>query len=305
MVLPHLRAEIETMSMKGRKIHLENVTPTAGNSFTIRKFNRQFSTHHSVWHAHPEYEIVYISKGRGNRHISNSLSTYDDGDLVFLGPNLPHFGFTEHLEEDHDEVVIQMRADFLGTRFLDKPEFEDIARLFQKAKNGLSFYGAFKHEIGSVMLEMAELKPLERLLKLIEILHRMAESDNVIHLHAEKTDYIVDSIDGDRLNSISRYINKHYMDSLTLNDIATEVGMTVPAFCRYFKRVSKKTFNQFLNEYRVSQACRLIKNESYTLAAISQDCGFSNISNFNKQFKRIMNETPSHFRKRQSQTISV
>ena len=155
------------------------------------------------------------------------------------------------------------------------------------------------------MIEMVDMKPLERLLNLIDILHRMSETKSVRMLNAEQTDYVVESIDGERLDSISRFVHRNYMHTLQVADVASEIGMTIPAFCRYFKRVTNKTFNQFLNEYRVSQACRMIKNKSYTLSSISQDCGFSSISNFNRQFKRIMNETPSQFRKRQFQTISV
>lgn len=288
-----------------RKIHHEQVAPSLGSSFTIRKFDRQHSKNRSQWHAHPEFEIVYISNGDGNRHISNSLTSYKGGDLIIVGPNLPHFGFSESLEEQHTEVVIQLTEDFLGSHFLKNPEFEDIAGLMERTRNGLSFRGGFKHEIGNEMMAMVDMKPLPRLLKLFEILDRMAHSTSFRMLHAEHMDFNVDSVDGDRLQQISNFIKDRYQESLVVADVASDIGMTVPAFCRYFKKVTKKTFNQFLNEYRIGHARRMIRNSSYTLAAISLDCGFSNISNFNKQFKRITGETPSEFRKRHIQVISA
>ena len=288
-----------------RKIHHEEVSPSLGSSFTIRKFNRQFSKNKSNWHAHPEFEIVYISNGDGNRHISNSLTSYQNGDLIIVGPNLPHYGFSENIMEEHTEVVIQLTEDFLGSHFLKNPEFEAIAALMDRSRNGISFRGSFKHQIGDKMIAMVDMEPLPRLLKLFEILNEMARSTNFRMLHAEQMDFNVDSVDGDRLRQISNFIKDRYQEPLVVADVAEEIGMTVPAFCRYFKKVTKKTFNQFLNEYRIGHARRMIRKSPFTLAAISLDCGFSNISNFNKQFKRITGETPSEFRKRHIQVVTA
>lgn len=291
--------------MEIRKIHHEEVAPTTGSSFTIKKFQRQFSRNRSKWHAHPEFEIVYISNGNGNRHISNSLTSYKDGDLIFIGPNLPHFGFSEQLEEEHTEVVIQLTEDFLGSQTFSRPEFEEIAMLLDKARNGVSFRGQFKHAIGRQMIEMVDMKPLPRLLKLFEILQAMAESKYLRQLNAERIDVLVDSVDSERLKLISAYIKNNFHEPIPVADMAAEVGMTVPAFCRYFKKLTRKTFNQFLNEYKIGNACRMIRKSSFTLASISHDCGYLNISNFNKQFKRVMGETPSEFRKRHEQVVSI
>lgn len=291
--------------MELRKVHHEQIAPTTGSSFSIKKFSRQFSRNRSKWHAHPEFEIVYISNGNGNRHISNSLSSYQDGDLIFIGPNLPHFGFSENIEVEHTEVVIQLTEDFLGSQFFSRPEFEDIALLLEKARNGVSFRGQFKHEIGKEMIAMVDMPPLQRLLKLFDIMQRMSEAKNLRPINAERIDVQVDSVDSERLRAISKYIKDNFHEPILVADVAKEVGMTDPAFCRFFKKLTKKTFNQFLNEYRIGHACRMIRKSSFTLASISHDCGYLNISNFNKQFKRIMNETPSEFRKRHEQIVSI
>lgn len=287
------------------KIFPELIEPTVGSSFTIRKFSRQFSKNRSHWHAHPEYELVYISNGNGNRHIANSLTSYKDGDLIFLGPNLPHLGFSEDLDIEHTEIVIQMAKGFLGQPFINLPEYKDIADLLKRVQNGVSFRGKFKHEIGKEMIAMVDMEPMPRLLKLLEILHKMAVSTSYRLLHAEHMNFNVDSIEGDRMRQVSNFIKDKYQEPLVVSDVAEEVGMTVPAFCRYFKKVSKKTFNQFLNEYRIGHARRMIRKSNYTLASIAMECGFSNISNFNKQFKRISGETPSEFRKRHIQVVEA
>ena len=126
------------------KATLEKIEPGFGSSFTIRKF--MDGQYHSKphWHFHPEYEIVFISSGRGKRHIGDHISYYENGDLIFLGPDLPHFGFTEGLYEERIEVVVQMKEDFLGSDFLSRPEMQLIQKLFERTRQGISFYGETK-----------------------------------------------------------------------------------------------------------------------------------------------------------------
>ena len=130
------------------KASLEKIEPGFGSSFTIRKFTDVQYHSKPHWHFHPEYEIVYISNGRGKRHIGDHISYYEDGDLIFLGPDLPHFGFTEELYEKHVEIVLQMKEDFLGNDFLSRPEMLRIQQLFSRSKQGLSFFGETKKKIG-------------------------------------------------------------------------------------------------------------------------------------------------------------
>ena len=126
------------------KASLEKIEPVFGSSFTFRRFTDIRRVGSTYWHLHPEYEIVYISHGRGKRHIGEHLSYYEDGDLIFLGPNIPHFGFAEGLIEDHVEVVVQMKEDFLGKDFFERPEMYGIKQLFERAKQGISYSGETK-----------------------------------------------------------------------------------------------------------------------------------------------------------------
>ena len=160
------------------KPKLEMIEPAFGSSFTIKEFADKDYCNRPHWHIHPEFEIVYISNGRGKRHIGDHISYYEEGDLILLGPDLPHFGFTEDLKEEHVEIVVQMKPDFLGAEFLMRPEMQDIKQLFERSRQGISFTGETKTDVGSRLRRMPKLPPFERLIVLLEILQRLALSED-------------------------------------------------------------------------------------------------------------------------------
>ena len=129
----------------------EHVEPTFGNSFTYRLFAEENPNEKPQWHYHPELELVFIEKGSGKRHIGNHLSYFSDGDLVLIGPNLPHTGFSNRLTGGKSEVVVQFKEDFLGDTFFDKVELKEIKALLERAKSGISFFGRTKDEVGILL----------------------------------------------------------------------------------------------------------------------------------------------------------
>lgn len=279
------------------KASLEKIEPGFGSSFTIKKFTDGQYHAKPHWHFHPEYEIVYISNGRGKRHIGDHISFYEEGDLIFLGPDLPHFGFTEELYEQHIEVVVQMKEDFLGKDFLRRPEMQKIQNLFERSKQGLSFFGETKKQAGLQLEALSELESFDRLIELLRVLDLLAESTEYELLNANGFTLEVNSSDYERIQTIYAFVENNFQHAMSLDDISREVNMTVPAFCRYFKKLTHKTFTQFANEFRVAHACRLLSDESLSVAAISFESGFNNLSHFNKQFRQISGTSPSEYRK--------
>lgn len=289
------------MSMKAI---LEKIEPAFGNSFTIRRFDDKEECNRPHWHFHPEYEIVYVSKGRGKRHIGDHISFFEEGDLIFLGPNLPHFGFTEELFEDHIEIVVQMKEDFLGQEFLNKPEMEAIRRLFERSRQGISFPGPVKEEVGNRLLKMMKLSGFDRLLELLSILQLMANSSEFKMLNASGFALEVNARDQRRIESVYTYVEDNFQQEVNLDKAASRASMTVPAFCRYFKKLTRKTFSQFVNEYRIAHACRLLGDDTLTIAAVSFESGFNNLSHFNRQFKNITGLSPRDYRKGLKKVVS-
>lgn len=280
------------------KASLEKIQPSVGNSFAIRKFERVGDGEHSMphWHFHPEYEIVYISNGKGKRHIADHLSNYSNGDLIFLGPNLPHHGFSRGLKEKHHEIVVQMKEDFLGTDFLHRPEMEEIYQLFERSKSGLVFYGKTKHRLGALLYEVANLDGFERLLALLRFLREMALASECESLHLRSGFAELSVIDRKRMEKVQQYVQQQFRDDISLENMANEVNMTVPAFCRYFKKLTNTTFTNFVNEFRVAYARKLLREEDWTIAKICMESGFNNVSHFNRQFKEINGSSPSDYR---------
>jgi AraC-like DNA-binding protein/quercetin dioxygenase-like cupin family protein len=285
------------------KARLEKIEPGYGSSFTLRRFEGGKSNH-SEWHFHPEYEIVYISNGKGKRHIANHISHFEDGDLIFLGPHLPHFGFTEQVEEPHLEIVLQMKPDFLGEDFFAKPEMRNIQQLFERSHVGLSFRGRTKEKVGGALNQLFYLEPFDRLVGLMKILNTLARTDEYELLNVEQFSLEVSSQYFDRMQEVYQYVGQHFQEEISLQEISDRVNMTTPAFCRFFKKVTDKTFTQFVNEMRIEEARRLLLDKHRSIAEVSYESGFNNLSHFNKHFKRLNGLSPSEYRKQNVQLLS-
>lgn len=298
-----IKHDRDTAMSNIKKPILEKIEPVFGSSFTIRHFT-EVECNKPFWHFHPEYEIVYVSNGSGKRHIGDHISYFEEGDLIFMGPNLPHFGFTEEVHEQHLEIVVQMREDFLGPEFMQKPEMKIIHRVFERAKLGLSFHGATKREAGRRLERMLHLSGFERLQELLAILHLLATSPEYELLNASGFALEVSSQDHDRMEAVYELVERNFHRHIPLEEVAEEVSMTVPAFCRYFKKLTRKTFTQFVNEFRIAHACRLLSDEHLNISSVSLDSGFNNLSHFNKQFKQITGSSPRDYRRNLKKLVS-
>ena len=271
----------------------EKIDPIFGNSFFVDRFVEESCHEKPQWHFHPEYEIVYIAKGDGKRHIGDHIGRYEDGELIFLGPNLPHLSYAEK----SSEVVLQLREDFLGSSFLNIPEMGAIKQLFARGKTGLVFTGETKHEIGAILTAMVEAPPFERLLSLLRILQMMATTKDYQSLNASGFAVEVNPQDKDRMEAIYQHVEENFQRSIPLEEVARLINMTVPAFCRYFKKLTNRTFTQMVNEFRITYASRLLRDEHMSIAAVSFESGFNNLSHFNKQFRLITGVSPRDYRK--------
>lgn len=279
------------------KAKIEKIEPSFGNSFTLRHYEGPYQCNTPFWHCHPEYELVYIQKGNGTRHIGNHLSHFYDGELIFIGPNLPHFPYDNVMTFKNSEIVVQMKADFLGKTFFDAPELFKIKQLFEKSHAAIIFDAPFKHKIGKKLHELLIKKGFDRLLGLLDILNDLAETKNFQLLHANSFTFEVNSTDYFRIQTIYEFVQANFKEDLNLATIANKINMTEPAFCRYFKRLTGKTFTNLLNEIRIAHACQLLYNEEDTIATIAFKSGFNNLSHFNKQFKNVVGYNPSVYRK--------
>lgn len=276
---------------------LKKIAPNSGSSFTVKRFVKSTVNSLPYWHFHPEIELVFIDQGKGKRHIGNHISNYTDGDLILMGSNVPHYGFAGRLTKNESEIVVHFLPEFLGVDFFDGVEMSDINILLQKSKQGLSFSGKTKLEVGNMMIRLMKLKGIDRLVQLIRILNRLATSEEVTALNVNGVYLEVYSNQHNRINLIYNYISEHFTDTMELSDIASLVSMTVPAFCRYFKKVTNKTFTQYVNEYRIVHAQKLLSENDDSIIDVCMSSGFNNVSHFNKQFRLHTGKNPSEYKK--------
>jgi len=285
------------------KPSLKKVEPEFGSSFVLRDFSDSMSPQKPFWHYHPEVELVYIEAGKGKRHIGNHISYFSEGDLIMIGPNLPHYGFSSRLSGDKSEVVLQINESCFGQGFLDMVETSSINNLFEKSKLGISFSGETKIEVGERLKSMFYMTSFEKLLELIKIFHQMSLSDEYELLNATGTSLQVRGDDNHRIDVIYDFVRTNFESKISVDQVAEQVNMSTPAFCRFFKKTTAKTFIQFLNEYRIAHACKLISEESISIAEIAFDCGFQNLSNFNRAFKKVTAKSPSAYRQQLQRVV--
>ena len=277
------------------KIQREVVVPGPGQSF--RLFSPSLRDHF-YWHYHPEIELVYVEATAGIRHVGMHVSSYVESDLVLIGPNIPHLNFDYGLQTEYHQVVVQLAVDFLGTALLHTPELAAVERLFARAAFGLSFGGAVKQRVGAELKAMFALGPFEQLVALLRIFNILAgESVAIEQLNEENTSVRLFLNDKIRMSSVYEYIHSRYDKEPDVNEIAAQVHLGTAAFCRYFKRQTRMTFTDFVNQYRVGQAKTLLL-QGRAVSAVAYEVGLESVSYFNKLFRRHAGENPSDFKKR-------
>ena len=249
------------------------------------------------WHYHPEYELVYVEATTGIRHVGQHVSSFMGSDLVLIGSNIPHLNFDYGLKTEYHQIVIQLKENFLSDAFNETPELQQIRQLFDKASLGLSFHGKTKVTVANKLQKMHQLNYFDQLLCLLEILQILATSHEVSELNEQDTSIKLFLNDKIRMGTIYKYIHANYNESPDVNKVAASVHLSTSAFCRYFKKQTKMTFTEFVNQYKITQAKTLLLQDK-NISEVCYEVGFESLSYFNKLFKKINGENPSAFKKR-------
>jgi AraC-like DNA-binding protein len=197
-----------------------------------------------------------------------------------------------------------MKSDFLGKTFFDIPEMKKIQNLFEVAKGGIAFFGTTKQKLGDKMEDLEHQTDFERILSVLNILNELAVTDEFKILNGEGFSLETEIKDNDRINVIFNYVKTNFQEDIPLAEIAEMVSMTVPSFCRYFKKITNKTFVQFVNERRLVHASKLLTEEHMSITEVCFECGFNNFSHFNKSFKAFTGQNPSQYRNQLKQVFT-
>ena len=282
-----------------RKASYEKIETMPGRSFAFREFD--LPAFDSPWHFHPEFELTLITSGTGRRFVGDHIAEFAPGDLALLGPNLPHFWHTESSGDEGERsrsLVVQFLPGFLGSEFFELPELDAVKGLFAEASRGLRFTGRTQERAADVLTNMATRSPQGQLLGLLDALDVLSRSPDVEVLASAGFAPALDTRTEERINRCQAFIFGHLDEPFRLDEVAAHMSMSPSAFSRYFKRAMGKTFSHFVNELRVGKACRILLETDRPVAKIAYECGFNNLSNFNRRFKELRGVSPRQFRER-------
>lgn len=271
-----------------------------GSSVTVKELTEPHFDPN--WHFHPHYQLFLVKEGTGTRFIGDSIKPFAPGDLVFLGPNLPHLWRSDQVYFDKQSglttkgIVIYFAEDFLGAEFMAKQEMAPLRNLFSLARQGLEWTGYTRLRT-ETSLKLIARQPtgFARIISLLTLLNELSHATDYRYLTSPGYTNTVKPTETDRMQLVHDYVLDHFPDDLSLDTIADLAGMTPPAFCRYFKTRANKTFSEFVSEVRIGHACKLLINGKLSITQISFESGFRTLSNFNRQFKEITGQTPSTY----------
>lgn len=279
---------------------LEQLTFEHTSSFLVRAFERPYFD--APWHYHPEFELTYIVQGAGQRFVADSIEAFDAGDLVLLGAHLPHFWrnsvefYQQNSKLTAQAVVVQFPPQWVNDFINKVPDFKSIRSLLLKSESGLVF-SAVSPTLHQNLLQLPTLTEGFRLVALLDILLQLATQTSFRSLASPTYRLTIDDSETERMKRILEFTLAHFQEEISLETIADVAHLTVPAFCRYFKKRTKKTYIEYLNHLKINHACKLLTTSELSVAQVGLECGFHNLSNFHQTFRRQMGQSPLAFRK--------
>lgn len=273
----------------------------AGNDYSFRIREDILPYLYNHWHYHPEVELTLIRKSSGTRLVGDHMERFSDGDLVLLGPNLPHMWrnddiyFKPDSELRIEAIAVHFLPECLGKTFLNIPEMKPVRLLLNDAKRGIKLSGQLHDRVRKKMEAVLEAEGIRRVTLLLEMLCEIAAGNEKMPLSSMGfiQEHTFDRVD--KINEIYNYTFNNFMQPVSIEDVARTVHISPHSFCRYFKTRTSKTFIRFLTEIRIGHACKLILENTMSIAQVCYASGFNNLSNFNRRFKEVTGKTPMEY----------
>ncbi len=280
------------------RARFEKVSVDATRSFVW--LERRLARFDAPWHFHPEIELTLIVASHGRRFVGDSIEPFAEGDLVLLGPNLPHFWHTAGAQPPGSRahsIVVQFREDFLGPAWWERPEFAAIHALLRRAARGIQFRGAAARSVAGVLREARPRSGLPALLQLASVLGTLAGASGARPLASAAYEPSLDRRSEERLARVYAHLMRNFREPVSLVQTARVAAMNPQAFSRYFKRATGRNFSAFLNGLRLDRAGELLRESSRTIADVAAESGFATLSSFNRRFRERQGSTPREYRR--------
>jgi len=269
------------------------------SSFSVRR--EMLPNINSWWHYHPEIELIHIEHGEGTLFVGDTMHHFQAGDVVILGSNLPHYWRYESREKNANlpySTVIHFKENLWSKYFGELPEMQKIKTLIERSTKGIRVRGSTARMVSEMMNKVYAAEGLSKVFSLLETLDILSSCSDVQMLSSTMSPKNASSAIADtRIRSVLDFTLQHLNEKINLKSVADIAGLTENSFCRFFKSNTGKTYFEFLNEARIAQACKLLRETGLSIKEVCFNSGFDNFSCFFSKFKLIMGKTPLQYKK--------
>lgn len=273
------------------------------NSRSLKIYELDVDYFNAPLHFHPEVEIVLILESFGKRFVGESVELFKKGDLVMIGPNIPHVWLNDKLFTDRNKklkahaLVVQFNLNIFGNLLNNCYEFNHVSSIIKESNYGIVINDSVKKVVSKSLLNIEKQKGVQRITKLIELLEFISESRQYRLLNKGLTENKSFIEETQNFTALNQYLLDNYTREIKITVTADLMKMSVTSFCRFFKKTARVSFTQYINQLRIDYACKLLIDNTYSISQICFEVGFNNLSYFNRTFKKIMNKTPKEYRK--------
>lgn len=254
-------------------------------------------------HQHPEIQLTLVKESSGTLVAGDYVGRFHSSDVFVIGSNQPHVfrndeKYFKSKKLQAHTITLFFDEQTVHPTFWQLPEMKAALQFLKNSSGGCKIIGAKKKLLADKLEQLAAATGIKRLLLFLEIMEQLSQKKEVQPLATTLTQKNIKTYDGNRLNKVMAFTFKEYYRPIQLAEVAALANLTTEAFCKYFKTRTRKTYIGFLNEIRIQHACRLLA-EDKSIADICYECGFTNLSNFNRVFKKIKKTAPAQWRKQQ------
>jgi AraC-like DNA-binding protein len=281
----------------------EIITHSNLSSFTSYQYKQE--EFYPPWHFHPEYELTYIVSSQGKRYVGTNVDYFEEGDLVLLGPNLPHcWKNSEKHHRSATSIVVQWEGKILDKNWLSKSEFLSIRNLYKRSLQGVKFNSYVARKVLPDLEDLIAKTSFNKIIQLLKILHNLAITNEIKLLSKAdcfcniKREYDI------RLEKVYNFVKENYQKQFMLEEVATFLSMSEESFCRFFSRRNNEPFFTFLNRFKIDKVCQHLISSQSQVAQIAYENGFNNLSFFYRQFKKFKSCTPTEYRRNYQKALS-
>ncbi|MBC7904810.1 MAG: helix-turn-helix transcriptional regulator [Gemmatimonadaceae bacterium] len=251
-------------------------------------------------HQHPELQLTLIVQSEGTLIAGDYIGRFQSGDIFLIGANQPHVlrnDDTVHPETNAHSITVFFDEETLGRDFWLVPELKALQSFWKNSGSGYRIKSDKNSPLANKIRQLPGASGIDRLVLFVEILKCLTVKKDIVPLASVVLNKNIKSYDGARLNKVLAFSFESLHRPVKLSEAAAVADLSQEAFCRYFKTRTRKTYTNFLQEIRISHACKLLGQTTDSIASVSIDCGFQNLSHFNRVFKKIKGLSPGEYRR--------